>query len=87
MTEYRKARIGITAVYKNGEFLEKDHDVPAKVTVQAIPKVPSKFRELQLRMVVDGRHAEELLEGIVNGKVSLQIEGMLTAVERVTSGK
>jgi len=41
-----------------------------------------KFLELSLRLVVDAKEAEELLEGLIHGEVSLSIEQMLSAAER-----
>lgn len=76
-----KIRVNLTAVYKNGEVLKKDHKVPAKVGVLTIPGA-EKFRELQIRMVVDAGNAEELLEGLLKGSVHLNIEQMLTLSER-----
>lgn len=81
-----KARINLTAVYKNGEVLKQDHAVPAKVNILTIPGA-EQFRELQLRMVVDASSAEELLEGIVLGSSHISIEQMLTISERESQPK
>lgn len=78
----RKTSIHLTAVYRTGDVLKKDHKVPAVASIREIPKAPSKYRELNLRIVVDGRDAEELLEGVLQGKVYLNIEQMIPAVDR-----
>jgi len=86
MSDFRKARIKVTAVYRNGEVLNnlQEHAVPARVDVLRIPGASDKLRELQIRLVVDSRSSEELLEGICNGDVSLEVEQMPTPVERET---
>jgi hypothetical protein len=84
MSDFRKARVILTAVYKNGDVLKQDHAVPARVSVLPIPGA-GKFRELSLRMVVAPDISEELLEGICRGTVSLNIEQMLSPVERETN--
>jgi hypothetical protein len=83
MTDYRKAKILVTAVYKNGDVLKQDVAVPARVGVFVIPGADN-FRELALRLVVDPGSSEELLEGICRGTVSLSIEQMLSPMERET---
>lgn len=82
MSDFRKARVILTAVYRNGDVLKQDHAVPARVRILPIPGAPDKFRELSLRLVVDSRDSEELLEGLCSGSVSLEIEQMLSPVER-----
>jgi len=81
MADFRKTRVLLTAVYRNGDVLRQDHAVPARVSVQPIPGA-GKFRELSLRLVVTPEISEELLEGICAGTVSMNIEQMPTAVDR-----
>ncbi len=81
MSDFRKARVILTAVYKNGDVLKQDHAVPARVCVLPIPGA-GKYRELAIRMVVTPDLSEELLEGICAGTVSLNIEQMPSPVER-----
>lgn len=81
MSDFRKARVLLTAVYRNGAVLKQDHAVPARVSVQPIPGA-GKFRELSLRLVVTPEISEELLEGICGGTASLSIEQMPSPVER-----
>lgn len=83
MSDFRKAKIIVTAAYKNGEVLKQDHAIPARVEVTSIPG-SDKFRELSLRLAVDNSLVEELLEGVCSGHVFLSIEQMLTAAERET---
>lgn len=71
----------LTAVYKSGDVFKKDFAVPARVSVLPIPGA-DKFRELNIRMVVDPEISEELLEGLCLGAVSLDIEQMLSPSER-----
>ena len=82
MTDWRKAKVTLDAVYRDGTVLKQNHYVPARCSVLTIPGAPDKFRELSVRMVVDSRDAEELLEGLANGVVSLSIEQMLSPGER-----
>jgi len=81
MAELQKTNLFVTATYNNGDILKKDQKVPAVVAIRDIPKA-AKFLELNLRIVVDKRDAEELLEGILRGKTYLNIEQMVPAVER-----
>lgn len=81
MSNFRKAKIVLTAVYKNGNVLKQNLAVPARVDLLPIPGI-DKFRELSVRMVVDTNISEELLEGITLGSVSLDIEHMLSSAER-----
>jgi hypothetical protein len=81
MSDFLKAKVVVSAVYKNGDVLKQNHNVPARVAVFNIPGA-DKFKELSLRLVVDAGIAEELLEGLVHGNVSLDIEEMLSAAER-----
>lgn len=81
MSEFRKAKIVLTAAYKSGEILRQDVPAPARVEVRAIPDAPN-FRELSIRMVVDSSISEELLEGLVLGSANLSIEQMLSPLER-----
>lgn len=81
MSDFQKSKLILTAVYKNGDVLRQDHPTPARVKV--VPIVGAeKFLELSLRLVVDAKEAEELLEGLIHGEVSLSIEQMLSAAER-----
>jgi hypothetical protein len=82
MADFRKARVSISAVYKDGTVLKDDQAVPARVDVLPIAGAPDRFRELSIRLVVDTNSAEELLEGLCLGTVSLSIEQMLSLVER-----
>lgn len=82
MSDFRKAQVVIDAVYKDGTTLKRNHSVPARVTTCIIPGAPDKYRELSLRMVVDSRDSEELLEGLCRGRVSLSIEQIPPAVNR-----
>lgn len=81
MSDFRKAKVQLSAVYRNGTVLKQDYAVPARVNVLAIPGA-EKFRELSLRLVVDSRDSEELLEGLARGTVNLSIEQMLSPIER-----
>lgn len=81
MSDFRKAKILLTAAYKNGEVLKDNFAVPARVTVETIPETP-KFRELNLRLAVEAGVSEELLEGLCAGTVFLSIEQMLAPTER-----
>lgn len=82
-SSFRKTKVLLTAVYKNGEVLKQEQPVPARVSVLPIPGT-EKFQELSLRMVIDPSISEELLEGLCRGSVSLEIEQMLSPVERET---
>lgn len=83
MTEFRKAHVTIDAIYRDGTILKENHSVPARVSIHTIPPpAPDKYRELALRMVVDTEHAEELLEGLCHGSVTLSIERIPSAIER-----
>lgn len=86
MSDFRKARILLTAVYKSGEVLDKlqEQAVPARVNVTTIPNA-DKFRELSLRLVVDSKNAEELLEGLCHGSVALSIEQIPSVAERLSN--
>lgn len=81
MSNFRKVKVVLTAVYKNGDVLKHDFVVPARADVLPIPSV-DKFKELSLRMVVDSDISEELLEGLCLGNISLDIEHMLSPAER-----
>lgn len=81
MSDFRKAKILVTASYKNGEILKDNSAIPARVSVQSIPDTP-KFRELNIRLAVDKESAEELLEGLTGATVFLSIEQMLSPAER-----
>lgn len=81
MADFRKAKVVLTAVYKNGLVLKENHDVPARVSVVPIPTI-TNYQELNIRMVVDSKDSEELLEGLCRGAVSLNIEQMLSIAER-----
>lgn len=81
MADFRKSKVLITAVFKNGDVLKQDHAVPARVSVMPIPGV-EKFRELSLRMVVTPDISEDLLEGLCGGIVALSIEQIPTAADR-----
>lgn len=81
MGEFRKTNLTIDASYRDGSALLTAHKTPAKVRLQDIPEVPT-FQELNLRIVVDSKDAEELLEGIINGELYLAIEEIPTLVER-----
>lgn len=81
MSDFRKAKVLVTAVFRNGDVLKQDHAVPARVSVQPIPGV-DKFRELALRMVVTPDISEDLLEGLCDGVVTLSIEQIPTAADR-----
>ena len=81
MTDFRKAKVLLTAVYKNGDVLKQDFAVPARVRVLPIPGVDN-FQELNIRLVVTPSISEELLEGLCQGNVSLSIEQMLSPIER-----
>lgn len=83
MSDFRKAKIVVTAAYKNGEILKQDHAIPARVELINIPG-NEKFRELNLRLAVDNSFSEELLEGVCSGHVFLSIEQMLTPADRET---
>lgn len=83
MSDFRKARVILSAVYRNGEVLKQDDPRPARVDVLPIHGAEG-FRELNLRIVVDSRSSEELLEGLVHGNVTLSVEQMLSPVERET---
>lgn len=80
--DFRKSKVLLSAAYKNGAILKQDHPVPARVTIETIPGAADKFRELNVRMVVDTPDAEELLEGFTHGMVSLSVEQMLSALDR-----
>ena len=82
MTDWRKAKVAVDAVYRSGDILCQGYNVPARCSILAIPGAPDKFRELSIRLVVDSRNAEELLEGLANGTVTLSIEQMLSTGER-----
>lgn len=82
MTDWRKAKVTLDAAYRNGTILHEGHQVPARCSILTIPGASENFRELSIRLVVDSRNAEELLEGLAHGNVSLSIEQMLTSVER-----
>lgn len=86
MSDFRKAKILLSAVYKNGDILNKlqDQPVPARVAVYSIPGA-EKFKELSLRLVVDCNSSEELLEGLCGGQVSLSIEQMPSPLDREKS--
>lgn len=81
MADFQKARVILTAVYRNGEVLKQEETRPARVAILPIPGA-EKFRELSLRLVVDSRDSEELLEGLIRGEVNLSIENMQSPVER-----
>lgn len=81
MSDFRKARVLLSAVYRDGAVLKQEEARPARVDVLAIPGTET-FRELNLRIVVDSRDAEELLEGLVRGHVTLSVEQMLHSLER-----
>lgn len=83
MSDFRKSRVVLTAVYRNGDVLKQEQAVPARVSVVAIPGT-TEFQELSLRLVVSPGVSEELLEGLCRGNVSLSIEQMLSPVERET---
>lgn len=81
MSDFRKARIILDAVYKDGSVLKQDFAVPARVSVLPIPG-SEDFQELSLRLAVAPGISEELLEGLCRGTVCLSIEQMLSPVER-----
>ncbi len=81
MSDFRKARIVFDAVYKDGTVLKHNHIAPARVNVLPISGA-EKYHELNIRIVVDAKESEELLEGLCRGNVSLSIEHMLSPVER-----
>lgn len=81
MSDFRKNKVLLSAAYKNGTFLKQDYPVPARVSVEPIPGA-DKYKELNLRLVVDTADAEELLEGFTHGTVSLLAEQMLTPLDR-----
>lgn len=83
MSNFRKAKVLLTAAYKNGDILRQDYQVPARIEIREIPSI-SKFKELSLRLVIATEDAEELLEGIALGTTSLTIEQMLSPLERAT---
>lgn len=85
MSESRKSKILIDASYNNGEELYKEHPAPCLPALHLIPGT-TKFKEIRLRIVVDSRNAEDLLEGIFNGQVTLDIVGMPSAIERDSKG-
>lgn len=87
MSDFRKTRATLTAVYRNGDVLKQDHIVPVRVAVIQIPKASDTFRELSLRLVVDTKDSEALLEGLCSGYVSIDISDMLSSVERDTNTK
>lgn len=84
MSDFQKARIIMSAAYRSGDVLMQDKAVPARVRILPIPGA-EKFRELNLRIVVDSRDSEELLEGITRGTVFITVEQMLSVIERSTN--
>jgi hypothetical protein len=81
MTSENTTHIILNATYKDGTDILKEHRTPARASIHTIDGAP-KFRELNLRIVVEARHSEELLAGLCSGVTSVSIEQIPSAVER-----
>lgn len=80
--DFRKVKVLLSAAYKDGTVLRQEYPVPVRASIEIIPGAADKYRELNLRLVVDTADAEELLEGFTHGTASLSVEQMLTPLDR-----
>lgn len=85
MSDFRKIRVVMNATYRNGDVLKNNHPTPARTEIVDIPGMEGKYKELSIRLAISAKEAEELLEGLSSGEVSLDIKDMLYSMERETN--